>query len=167
MALVNILHMNPGDGELSYSKNSLLQETAIRNAVPFLKYSIKCIANYGVFKDCITVADLGCSSGTNTLLVVSNIIDIVHEVCQENNLGVPQFPVCLNDLFGNDFNTIFKSLPDFYANLKKNKGEAFGPCFVSTVPGSFYGRLYPNKSLHLVHCANTNHSLSQVHIMFN
>ncbi|KAJ0507969.1 putative methyltransferase [Helianthus annuus] len=127
MALVNILHMNPGDGELSYSKNSLLQETAIRNAVPILKHSIKGIASYGFFKDCITVADLGCSSGTNTLLVVSNIIDIVHEVCQENNRGVPQFQVCLNDLFG-----------------------------------SFYSRLFPNKSLHLVHCATSNHWLSQM-----
>ncbi|KAM0063211.1 putative theobromine synthase [Helianthus debilis subsp. tardiflorus] len=125
------------------------------------------LANYGVFKDCITVADLGCSSGTNTLLVVSIIIDIVHEVCQENNREVPQFQVCLNDLFGNDFNTIFKSLPDSYANLKKTKGVAFGPCFVSAVPGSFYGRLFPNKSLHLVHCATSNQWLSHVHIIFN
>ncbi|KAM0063217.1 putative salicylate carboxymethyltransferase [Helianthus debilis subsp. tardiflorus] len=162
MALVNILHMNTGDGELSYAKNSLLQETGIRNAIPILKHSIKGVANYDVFKDCITVADLGCSSGTNTLLVVSNIIDTVHEVCKENNREVPQFQVCLNDLFGNDFNTIFKSLPDFYANLKKNKGEAFGPCFVSAVPGSFYGRLFPDKSLHLVHCATSNQWLSQM-----
>ncbi|KAJ0507959.1 putative salicylate carboxymethyltransferase [Helianthus annuus] len=85
MALANILYMNTGDGELSYANNSLLQETAIRKVIPFIKHSIKGIANSDVFKDCITVADLGCSSGPNTLLVASNIIDIVHEVCKENN----------------------------------------------------------------------------------
>ncbi|KAJ0523271.1 putative methyltransferase [Helianthus annuus] len=90
------------------------------------------------------------------------IIDIVHEVCQENDRKVPQFQVCLNDLFGNDFNNIFKLLPEFYAKLKKDKGEGFGPCFVSAVPGSFYGRLFPNQSLHFVNSANCNNWLSQV-----
>ncbi|KAI3732477.1 hypothetical protein L1987_63682 [Smallanthus sonchifolius] len=125
MALVNILHMNTGDGESSYAKNSLLQETGIQNAIPILKHSIKGIAKYGVFKDCITVVDLGCSSSTNTLLVASNIIDIVHE-------------------------------------FEKDKGESFVPCFVSAIPGSFYGRLFPDKSLHLVHSATSNHWLSQM-----
>ncbi|XP_076891875.1 S-adenosyl-L-methionine:benzoic acid/salicylic acid carboxyl methyltransferase 3-like [Bidens hawaiensis] len=162
MALVNILHMNTGDGESSYAKNSLLQETGIRNAVPFLKPSIKSIASDNVFKDCIIVADLGCSSGPNPLLVASNIITIVHEVCQENNRKTPQFQVFLNDLYGNDFNTIFKLLPDFYGKLKKDKGESFGPCFVSVVPGSFYDRLFPDQSLHLVHSSTSNHWLSKM-----
>ncbi|KAI7726130.1 hypothetical protein M8C21_031010 [Ambrosia artemisiifolia] len=139
-----------------------LKETGIRNAVPFLKESIKQLANYDVYKDCMTIADLGCSSGPNTLLVASNIIDIVHDVCQENKNKVPQFQVCLNDLFGNDFNTLFKLLPNFYAKLKKDKGEGVGPCFISAVPGSFYGRLFPDQSLHLVHCANSNHWISQM-----
>ncbi|KAJ0733505.1 putative jasmonate O-methyltransferase [Helianthus annuus] len=162
MSLENILHMNDGDGESSYANNSLIQENGIRQAVPFLKHMIKGLANYDVFSDRFTFADLGCSSGTNTLLVASNIIDTVHEVCQENDRNVPQFQVCLNDLFGNDFNTTFKLLPDFYAKLKKEKGESFGPCFVSAVPGSFYGRIFPDQSLHLVHSAFSNHWLSQV-----
>ncbi|MFS7984148.1 putative jasmonate O-methyltransferase [Helianthus anomalus] len=137
-------------------------ETAIRKVIPFIKHSIKGIADCDVFKDCITVADLGCSSGPNTLLVASNIIDIVHEVCKENNRKVPQFQVCLNDLYGNDFNIVFKRLPDFYAKIKEDKGESFGPCFVSAVPGSFYGRLFPDQSLHFVHSANCNHWLSQM-----
>ncbi|KAJ0733512.1 putative jasmonate O-methyltransferase [Helianthus annuus] len=162
MSLVNILHMNAGDGESSYANNSLIQENGIRQAVPFLNHMIKGLANHDVFSNHFTVADLGCSSGTNTLLVVSNIIDTVQEVCDKNDRKVPQFQVCLNDLFGNDFNTIFKLLPDFYAKLKKEKGESFGPCFVSAVPGSFYGRIFPDQSLHLVHSANSNHWLSQV-----
>ncbi|KAK9056883.1 hypothetical protein SSX86_024247 [Deinandra increscens subsp. villosa] len=162
MALINILHMNIGDGESSYANNSLVQETGIRKAMPLLKHSIKGLANSHVFNDCLSVGDLGCSSGRNTLLVASTIIDIVYEVCQENNHKVPQFQVCLNDLFANDFNAIFKLLPEFYAKVKKEKGESFGPCFVSAVPGSFYGRLFPDRSLHLVNSANCNHWLSQV-----
>ncbi|KAI7744325.1 hypothetical protein M8C21_032741 [Ambrosia artemisiifolia] len=162
MSLVNILHMNFGNGESSYANNSSLQETGIRQAMPFLKHLIKGLANHSAFDECFTVADLGCSSGKNTLSVASNIIDIVHEVCQENDRKAPQFQVCLNDLFGNDFNTVFKLLPDFYAKLKNDKGESFGPCFVSAIPGSFYGRLFPDHSLHLVHSANSIHWLSQV-----
>ncbi|KAI7725463.1 hypothetical protein M8C21_003291 [Ambrosia artemisiifolia] len=136
MVLVNILHMNIGDGESSYANNSMLQKTGIQEAVPFLRHSIRGLANYDVFKDYIIVADLGCSSSTNTLLVASNIIDIVHEVCQENNRKPPQF--------------------------QKEKGESFGPCVVSAVPGTFYDRLFLDKSLHIVHSANSNHWLSEV-----
>ncbi|KAI3696072.1 hypothetical protein L1987_79081 [Smallanthus sonchifolius] len=166
MALVNILHMKVGDGESSYASNSVVQETGIQTGIqkviPFLKRSIKGVINNDVFNDCFTVADLGCASGTNALLVSSNIIDVVHEVCQENNLKVPQFQVCLNDLFGNDFNTIFKLLPEYYANLKRNKGERFGPCFVSAVPGSFYDRIFPDQSVHFVHSGFSLNWLSQV-----
>ncbi|KAM0063222.1 putative theobromine synthase [Helianthus debilis subsp. tardiflorus] len=142
--------------------NEKWDEKGIRQLVSFQRHLIQGLANHNVFNDCFTFADLGCSSGKNTLLVANNIIDIVHEVCQENDHKVPQFQVCLNDLFGNDFNTIFKVLPEFYAKLKNDKGESFGPCFVSAVPGSFYSRLFPNQSLHLVHSANSNNWLSQV-----
>ncbi|KAJ0476418.1 putative theobromine synthase [Helianthus annuus] len=122
------------------------------------------MANHDVFfkNDCFMIADLGCSSGMNTLLVASNIINILHEVCHENNRKTPQSQVCLNDLFGNDFNNLFKLLPDFYDNLKKDQGESIGGCFVSVVPGSFYGRLFPDKSLHFVHSSYSIQWLSQV-----
>ncbi|KAM0071839.1 putative methyltransferase [Helianthus debilis subsp. tardiflorus] len=163
MALVNILHMTIGHEDSSYAKNSLLQETVIQKAIPFLNHSIKGIASRDILLDgCFKVADLGCGSSRNTLLVASNIIDIVIEVCKENNHKPPQFQVCLNDLFGNDFNNLFKLLPEFYAKLKTEKGENVGPCIVSAVPGSFYGRLFPDKSLHLVHSSFSVHWLSQV-----
>ncbi|PWA87589.1 salicylic acid carboxyl methyltransferase [Artemisia annua] len=163
MVVVNILHMSSGVGESSYAKNSTLQETVIQKALPFLKHAIMGIANPGVmFGQCFKIADLGCSSSKNTLLVASNIIDVVIDLCKENNLKTPQLQVCLNDLFENDFNNLFKLLPDFYAQLEKKQGAKFGPCFVSAVPGSFYGRLFPDQSLHLVHSANSVHWLSQV-----
>ncbi|PWA64613.1 S-adenosyl-L-methionine-dependent methyltransferases superfamily protein [Artemisia annua] len=52
-------------------------------------------------------------------------------------------------------------LPDFYEKHKK-KGENVGPCFVSAVPGSFYERLFPDQSLHLVYSSYSVHWLSQV-----
>nr|XP_043620283.1 probable jasmonic acid carboxyl methyltransferase 2 [Erigeron canadensis] len=167
MEVGNILHMNTGDGELSYAKNSSLQENAIQKASPILKQVIKDLANDQQEVDafrikCFKIAELGCSSSQNALLVVSNIIDTVIEVCEESKCKPPQFEVCLNDLFGNDFNSLIKLLPEFYAKLKKEKGENYRSCFVSVVPGSFYGRLFPNQSLHLVHSSYSNHWLSQV-----
>ncbi|XP_015868448.3 S-adenosyl-L-methionine:benzoic acid/salicylic acid carboxyl methyltransferase 1 isoform X2 [Ziziphus jujuba] len=69
--------------------------------------------------------------------------------------------VFLNDLPGNDFNTLFKS----YKKLEEEKGgqdQGFGKCFISTVPGSFYGRLFPSNSLHFVHSSYSLMWLSKV-----
>ena len=112
--------------------------------------------------NCMKVADLGCSVGPNTLLVMSNIMDIVDAVCIRLNLELPTFQFYLNDLYGNDFNTIFKSLPDFYTKLQQEKGHKFGSCFINATPGSFHGRLFPSNSIDLFHSANSVHWLSQV-----
>nr|XP_043637355.1 benzoate carboxyl methyltransferase-like [Erigeron canadensis] len=164
MKVETILCMNTGDGESSYANNSLVQELATRRVLPILRYAIKGIANQDIlFKDeCFKIADMGCSSGKNTLLVVSSIIDIVYEMYTKNNREAPAFQVCLNDLYGNDFNHLFKLMPDFYAKIRKGKKENFGPCFVSAVPGSFYTRLFPEQSLHIVYSSYSVQWLSQV-----
>ncbi|XP_076893650.1 benzoate carboxyl methyltransferase-like [Bidens hawaiensis] len=163
MPLADILHMNIGDGDSSYANNSLFTKIEIQKAAPFIMRTIRSMANHDVFFDhCFRIADLGCSSGKNTLLIASNVINTIEEVYQENNRKIPQFEVCLNDLFGNDFYNVFKLLPDFYKTLRKDKGDKFSPCFVSAVPGSFYGRLFPDKSLHLVHSCYSIHWLSKV-----
>ncbi|KAM7469806.1 hypothetical protein LguiA_007989 [Lonicera macranthoides] len=112
--------------------------------------------------ECYKIADLGCSSGPNSLLVISNIIDIIHFLCMKKNKISPEYEVSLNDLFENDFNTIFKLLPPFYDKLKEEKDAKFGPCFISGVAGSFYGRLFRRKSLHFVHSSYCLHWTSQV-----
>ncbi|KAJ0619761.1 putative methyltransferase [Helianthus annuus] len=112
MALVDILHMNSGSGDSSYTNNSLFTKIVMQKTAPFLKRTIKGMANKDILSDhCFMIADLGCSSGMNTLSLASNIIDIVHEVF---------------------------------------------------VPGSFYGRLFPDESLHLIHSSYSVHWLSQV-----
>ncbi|KAA8520358.1 hypothetical protein F0562_014614 [Nyssa sinensis] len=137
MVVENILHMNAGNGETSYANNSILQKAVIMKSQPLLENTLKDMYS-DKFPECFSIADLGCSSGPNTLLVISNIIDTVHSLCHQNNGKAPEFQVFLNDLPNNDFNTIFKSLPTFYAKLKEDQGDKLGPCFLSGVPGSFY-----------------------------
>lgn len=114
--------------------------------------------------NCLIVADLGCSSGPNALLVATNIINTIDALSQTMSHEPPVFQFFLNDLFGNDFNTTFKSLPDFHRRLQQDKGNKFGPCFFSGTPGSFYGRLFPNNSIHFFHSSFSLHWLSKVNI---
>lgn len=116
-----------------------------------------------MFGESIGIADLGCSSGPNTLLVVSEILNVIYAKWQQlGRPSSPEFRVYLNDLTGNDFNNVFSSLPAFYNKLKEEKRSEFGPCFISGVPGSFYGRIFPTRSLHFVHSSSSLHWLSQV-----
>ncbi|CAI9292344.1 unnamed protein product [Lactuca saligna] len=163
MEVEKTLRMNVGHGESSYASNSLIQESVIRKSETVLQDTIKgMVKTEAAFSKSFVLADIGCGPGTNTLLLASMVIDIVLELRKENNHKAPQFQVCLNDLFGNDFNSIFQLLPNFYAKLKKEKGENIGSCFVSANPGSFYGRLFPDESLHLVHSSWAVHWLSQI-----
>ncbi|XP_060973537.1 probable caffeine synthase MTL2 isoform X2 [Cannabis sativa] len=156
-----ILHMNGGVGQTSYATNSSLQREVISNTRPTLDESITIYCNK-VLPKCLRIADLGCSSGPNTLTAVSNIFDIIEASCQSLNINSPTFQVFLNDLLGNDFNVVFRSLSSFYEKLKKEKGDKFGPCFITAMPGSFYGRLFPNNSMHVVHSSSSLHWLSKV-----
>ncbi|KAL4327162.1 hypothetical protein AHAS_Ahas13G0072500 [Arachis hypogaea] len=155
-----VLHMNPGMGDNSYANNSIIQNKVMRKAKPIVEESI--VRLYTIIPiRCFKVADLGCSSGPNALQLVSNVIDIVDCSSSNLNLKPPVFQFFLNDLFGNDFNSIFKSLPQFLESLEENKGHKFDPCFINATPGTFYRRLFPNDSLHFVHSSFSLHWLSQ------
>ncbi|PIA52746.1 hypothetical protein AQUCO_01000546v1 [Aquilegia coerulea] len=161
MEVEKVFHMNKGEGETSYVTNSSVQKTMILKAKPLVEETI--IEFYcKTFPKCLTIADMGCSSGPNSLLVISEIINVVATTCQKLCRPSPEFQVFLNDLPGNDFNTIFKSVPSFYEKLRKDWGNGFGPCLVAGVPGSFYGRLFPQNTLNIVHSSNCLHWLSQV-----
>ncbi|KAI3693859.1 hypothetical protein L1987_76814 [Smallanthus sonchifolius] len=131
MLAQNVLHMNTGNGESSYATNSSFQKTGLERSLLVLKEAINRISNdLNGFPWCFKIADLGCSSRSNTLFVITNIIDRVHDACSENNYQVPQFQVFLNDLFENDFNAVFKSLPTFYTKMKMEKGDKCDPSYV-------------------------------------
>ncbi|XP_071921445.1 monomethylxanthine methyltransferase 2 isoform X2 [Coffea arabica] len=183
MELQAVLHMNGGEGDTSYAKNSSynvclslylsLTHThrvvlALAKVKPVLEQCIRELlrANLPNINNCIKVADLGCASGPNTLLTVRDIVQSIDKVGQEekNELERPTIQIFLNDLFQNDFNSVFKLLPSFYRKLEKENGRKIGSCLISAMPGSFYGRLFPEESMHFIHSCYSFHWLSQGHL---
>ncbi|CAK9176391.1 JMT [Ilex paraguariensis] len=158
---MQVLHMNKGEGEISYAKNSTVQRKIISVANSMVEEAVIDILCKN-FPESMGIADLGCSSGSNTLMVIWEIINIVCATSHQTGRSVPELRVSLNDLPGNDFNVLFLSLPSFYNKLKEEKCTGLERCFISGMPGSFYGRLFPSKSIHFVHSSSSLHWLSQV-----
>ena len=115
-----------------------------------------------IMPQCLGIAELGCSSGPNALFVILELVSTAYKACQKRGRQLPEIQVFLNDLPGNDFNTLFKTVTKFQQNLSQEMGNGVGPCYFMGVPGSFYGRLFPNRSLHFVHSSYSVHWLSQV-----
>ncbi|CAA7016104.1 unnamed protein product [Microthlaspi erraticum] len=111
------------------------------------------------FPKYIKVAELGCSSGQNSFLAISEIINTINVLCQQSNQNPPEIDCCLNDLPGNDFNTTFKFVPFFNKELMITNKTS---CFVYGAPGSFYSRLFSRNSLHFIHSSYALHWLSKV-----
>lgn len=93
---------------------------------------------------------MGCSTGPNAFFAVQCIIEAIELQYQSQGPAVPEFQVLFNDQVSNDFNTLFRKLP---SNRKY---------FAAGVPGSFYGRLFPRKSLHVVHSSASLNWISNV-----
>ncbi|KAL5212928.1 hypothetical protein ABZP36_023775 [Zizania latifolia] len=84
----------------------------------------------------MVVADLGCSSGPNTLLVVSEVLAAVANRCSERLAAAyVQLQFFLNDLPCNDFNLVFQSLELFKKLTVKEMGEAEVQNPSTTLPG--------------------------------
>lgn len=81
---------------------------------------------------------------------MQNIIDSVELKFQHECPAAIEFQVFFNDHSDNDFNTLFKSLP---------QSRSY---YAAGVPGSFYSSLFPKSSLHFVHSSYTLHWLSKV-----
>ncbi|GAV83271.1 Methyltransf_7 domain-containing protein [Cephalotus follicularis] len=161
MEVMQVLHMNKGDGDASYAKNSTVQRKIMFTTKPVIEEAIMKLLRTNI-PESIGIADLGCSTGPNTLLLISEIVDIIYaKCCQMGHSPPPELRVSLNDLPGNDFNNIFMSVPAFYNKLREEKGTGVGPCFISGVPGSFYGRLFPSSSMHFIHSSSSLHWLSR------
>ncbi|KAG4941312.1 hypothetical protein JHK87_045183 [Glycine soja] len=133
MKVAQVLHMNGGVGHASYANNSLVQQKVICLTKPIREEAITSLYCNTVPRS-LAVADLGCSSGPNTLLVVSEFIKIVEKLCRELNHKSPEYKVFLNDLPGNDFNNIFKSLDSFKEKLCDEMESRIGPCYFYGVP---------------------------------
>ncbi|XP_068642124.1 probable methyltransferase TCM_000336 [Aristolochia californica] len=160
MDVERLFHMKEGRGETSYARNSSNQ----RKALEMVKHTTvdTITALYlSTTPGSMGIADLGCSSGPNTFSVLGNLIEAVEEKCRNIQRPPPEFRLFLNDLPTNDFNSIFLALPEFYDKVKRGKSSP-AAVYVAAVAGSFYGRLFPSKSLHFVHSSFSLHWLSKV-----
>ena len=118
------------------------------------------------------VVDLGCSSGDNTIYIVNVIIKHMTKRYEALGQEPPEFSAFFSDLPSNDFNTLFQLLPP----LANYGGGSMEEClaadnhrsyFAAGVPGSFYRRLFPAKSIDVFHSAFSLHWLSQVNYKFD
>ncbi|CAM6064028.1 unnamed protein product [Sphagnum tenellum] len=164
--------MAPGSGTHSYALNSWVQSLAIQRLHPILRDAIN---HFKLPRDGnIRVADFGCSSGANTL-TFANIISIGFFAN-----GASEIQYFFNDLSTNDFNTLFQQMPPLNVRFGGNDNSfdvnslplksGFGRStkkaerkidtriyYAAAVPGSFYERLFPSSSLHLVLSTNSLH----------
>ncbi|EXB30272.1 putative S-adenosylmethionine-dependent methyltransferase [Morus notabilis] len=149
--------MNSGDGPYSYAKTSTFQKTVIHFTKELVQKEVVEKLDIGFSSTAspptiFSIADLGCSVGPNTFSAVESIIEAVELKLQSQGLTskIPEFQVLFNDHASNDFNMLFKSLP---SNRRY---------YAAGVPGSFYGRLFPEASLHFIHSSFALHWLSRV-----
>ncbi|CAL1360876.1 unnamed protein product [Linum trigynum] len=158
----HVLHMNGGTEDSSYAANSLLQRKVISMTRPIIEEAaVGLVSSSNFCGRNLAIADLGCASGPNTLFAMSELIKAVAKVSRELGHESPEFQVFLNDLPGNDFNSVFRSLHGFTEKMKQELGIEL-PMFFNGVPGSFYGKLFPSDSLHFIHSSYSLHWLSRV-----
>ncbi|XP_011093975.1 benzoate carboxyl methyltransferase [Sesamum indicum] len=165
MVVKNVMNMNPGDGATSYANNSGLQKAVMSEALPLVDETLEAMfsAENGFHAKCLKLVDLGCSSGPNTLFIISHILNTIEDLCSKRNNStdhhhLPEFEVFLNDLPDNDFNNLFKLL----LNSNVINGKKKRHCFLYGLPGSFYCRLFPSNTLHFAYSCYSLHWLSQV-----
>ncbi|KAJ3670846.1 hypothetical protein LUZ60_008272 [Juncus effusus] len=151
--------MDGGSGINSYAANSKLQNKAITKMKPFVEAAFGELCRDLVPKKMV-MADLGCSSGPNTFMVISEVIHIIRAACQTLGPKPPEMQFFLNDLPGNDFNNIFRLLE--YFNNEESLRDANVPYYIAGLPGSFYGRLFPQQSVHFFHSSYSLNWISQV-----
>ncbi|XP_076907523.1 indole-3-acetate O-methyltransferase 1-like [Bidens hawaiensis] len=166
--LERLLSMKGGKDEASYANNSQAQAKHARSMLHLLKETLDGV-ELNMPETPFVVADLGCSSGNNTIFIVNVIIEHITKRYEASGYsGVPEFSAFFADLPSNDFNTLFQLLPPL-----ANQGGlgSMEECLASTghrsffaagVPGSFYRRLFPARSVDVFYSAFSLHWLSQV-----
>ncbi|KAM7498935.1 hypothetical protein LguiA_023349 [Lonicera macranthoides] len=165
MKLERMLSMKGGKGESSYANNSQAQAQHARSMLHLLKETLDGV-QLNSPEVPFVVVDLGCSCGSNTIYIVEVIIKHMIERYEALGSDPPEFSAFFSDLPSNDFNTLFQHLPPL-----ANHGGSMEEClaanghrsyFAAGVPGSFYRRLFPARSIDVFYSAFSLHWLSQV-----
>ncbi|KAF8660343.1 hypothetical protein HU200_057923 [Digitaria exilis] len=112
----------------------------------------------------LTAADLGCSCGENTLFVADVIVDHMSHTYTSIGHAPPEFSFYFSDLPSNDFNTLFRLLPDQQQPTAAGRtgDHRRRRYFAAGVPGSLYDRLFPENSINAFTSTFSVHWLSQV-----
>ncbi|XP_073063764.1 benzoate carboxyl methyltransferase-like [Primulina eburnea] len=162
MGLNKTLPTNPGDGKTSYANNSSFQNVVISKTWDLVDETLRNMWEKGGFSDdCYNMVDLGCASGPNSLSFVTHVIHAIQDL-RKNSNDSPEFRFFLNDLPENDFNSLFKLVENFNDGKEVVCQLSRSGCFVYGLPGSFYSRLFPRKTLHFAYSSNSLHWLLQV-----
>ncbi|GLJ28193.1 hypothetical protein SUGI_0553770 [Cryptomeria japonica] len=156
-ALEFVLGMKGGNGDSSYANNSSPQLKIIQAVKPILEHGIYENMRFkfdvgGIFR----MADFGCGTGQNTLVVADTIVSAVQRLLTEQEM--PEFEVYFTDLPTNDFNSLFQMLPP----PRDKNGVATRSYLSAAVCGSHFTRLFARNSLHFCHSSMSLHWLSQV-----
>ncbi|XP_076934304.1 putative methyltransferase TCM_000336 [Bidens hawaiensis] len=163
MDVEKVFHMNGGLDEHSYAQNSHLQKKA-SDRVKHTTLKILEEAYVSLTPESLGIADLGCSCGQNTLSTIREMVEVVDKTTSNNS--PPEYRVYLNDLPTNDFNALFKILPDFYKELHNERHHRCqkheSNVFIAGCPGTFYGRLFPDNCPHFIYSSNSLHWLSRI-----
>ncbi|KAG6386778.1 hypothetical protein SASPL_151952 [Salvia splendens] len=153
--------MKGGVGDNSYSNNSSLQKGVADKVKHITTEAIRQVFVTKKPKS-LGIADLGCASGPNALSTIKQVVEAVENASGTIQQPPPEFRIYLNDLHSNDFNTVFQGLPDLYEELSSKTKQQQPPLYIAACPGTFYGRLFPDHSLHFVYSSNSLHWLSMV-----
>ncbi|CAM6122693.1 unnamed protein product [Calypogeia fissa] len=140
--------MAKGDGEDSYSKNSQFQAFMSKVPTAALDEALEKVT-LPSGTDPVRVADMGSSSGPNTIATVAHIVDKLRHRLPES----VEFQGYFNDTPSNDFNNLFQLLTN------DSRAKTF---YAAGAPGSFYGRIFPRSSIHAFHSASAVHWLSKI-----
>ncbi|KAJ8421637.1 hypothetical protein Cgig2_007499 [Carnegiea gigantea] len=174
MKLEKMLCMKGGKGQASYANNSQAQAQHAKSMLHLLKEALDRV-ELGPPEVPFVVVDLGCSCGSNTIHVIDVMVNHMTKRFKASGSEPPEFSAFFSDLPSNDFNTLFQLLPP-YCHYNRHGGVASGggsmeEClaadkhrsyFAAGVPGSFYRRLFPARSIDVFHSAFSLHWLSQV-----
>ncbi|XP_059283731.1 indole-3-acetate O-methyltransferase 1-like [Lycium ferocissimum] len=166
MELERMLSMKGGKGEASYVNNSQAQAQHARSMLHPLKDALDEVQLNSPDIPFV-IADLGCSCGSNTIFNIDVIVEHMSKRYEAIGQEPPEFSAFFSDLPSNDFNTLFQLLPPLANNgcrsmeecLDSNSHRSY---FAAGVPGSFYRRLFPARSIDVFYSAFSLHWLSQV-----
>ncbi|OWM85856.1 hypothetical protein CDL15_Pgr012106 [Punica granatum] len=163
--LEKFLCMKGGRGESSYASNSQAQALHARSMLHLLEETLDGV-KLNSPEIPFVVVDLGCSSGTNTINIIEVIVKHISKRYEAVGYEPPEFLAFFSDLPSNDFNTLFQLFPNYGGSMEEClAADSHRSYFVAGVPGSFYRRLFPSRSVDVFHSAFCLHWLSQVSTM--